>query len=179
MRTARITKLFALFLVLALAAVVPGLANTQTASADYGNQALWQIAISENCDNPSFCQGLGGFWGWAEFDAGGTGEAQLTGCGHLQAPSALTGAQHFSSDGTYTIMISPIDGLPHFFIVDEMVTFTGHNGGPPVTVHDPNPPYPSDTGIVAMPGHYNTMDILGFQAPPGVSFQVQVVQLPH
>ena len=46
-----------------------------------------------------------------------------------------------------------------------------------VTMVDPEPPYPSDTGIPAMAGHFSTDDVLGFHAP-GVSFQVQVVQIP-
>jgi hypothetical protein len=38
---------------------------------------------------------------------------------------------------------------------------------------------PADTGIPAAPGHYSTNEILGFQAPPGVSFQIQVVKIPN
>jgi hypothetical protein len=34
-----------------------------------------------------------------------------------------------------------------------------------------------DTGIPATPGHYNTMDLLGFSFP-GVAFQIQVAFRP-
>jgi hypothetical protein len=44
---------------------------------------------------------------------------------------------------------------------------------------DPEPPYPADTGIPAVPGHYNTSELLGFSPPPGVSFMVQVVRIPN
>src|SRR5215471_12850543 len=73
--------------------VIVGSMRVQTAHA-YGNTALWQVGLSFNCDNPSVCgaTNLGGFWGWVEFDSGGLGDAELTGCGHLQGGPA-SGAQ--------------------------------------------------------------------------------------
>src|SRR5258708_20157942 len=52
----------------------------------YGQLAQWQIGLSFNCNNVAICgaNGLGGFWGWAEFDSHNTPDAQVTGCGHLQ-----------------------------------------------------------------------------------------------
>jgi hypothetical protein len=35
-----------------------------------------------------------------------------------------------------------------------------------------------DTGIPAVPGHYSTDEILGFEAPPGVALQIQVAFRP-
>jgi hypothetical protein len=35
-----------------------------------------------------------------------------------------------------------------------------------------------DTGIPAVPGHYSTDEILGFEAPPGVAIQIQVAFRP-
>jgi hypothetical protein len=60
---------------------------------------------------------------------------------------------------------------------NEWVTYTGHTGGSPVTVYDPSPPYPSDTGIPAQPGHYSAQTLFGMKAPPGTNFEIQVVAL--
>src|SRR2546426_11548769 len=69
----------------------------------YGNTALWQIGLSFNCNNPSFCGTmLGGFWGWVEFDSGGLGDGTLTGCGHLTGPTSqgTAGAAPFNTPTT-------------------------------------------------------------------------------
>jgi hypothetical protein len=141
----------------------------------YTSKAQYQIGFSENCDNPSFCgsQNLGGFWGWAQFNFDGTADAQLTGCSHLQGGGPAKGAQHFSADVPGWFIGSNGD----FFITGEADTFTGRNGGPPVTVTNPFPPYPSDTGIPSAPGHYSAFKLFGFTPPPGVSIQIQVVKL--
>ncbi len=147
----------------------------------YGNLALWQIAISGNCDNPSLCGapfGTGGFWVWAEFDSGNTGDATVTDCGHLVGgPTAVQetgGAQHFNINIT-SWMIAPGSAGPRtFFITSEVDTITGRTGGPPVVITIPSENF--DTGVPAVAGHYSTTQILGFSAP-GVSFQLQVVQL--
>src|SRR3989442_2011285 len=57
-------------------------------AAAYGNgggsQQLYQATASMNCNNPSLCGSfLGGFWAWAEFDANGTFDAEVTFCSHL------------------------------------------------------------------------------------------------
>lgn len=93
--------------------------------------------------------------------------------------TAAAGAQHFAID------IADLNGQPgwyigqngDFFITNETDTFTGH-GGPPVTVFDAFPPYPHDLGIPAAPGHYDTTHLFGFPPPPGVTFQIQVTQVP-
>src|SRR5437773_418433 len=70
---------------LAAAAVLAvGLASPASAYGGGAGHDTWQVGISGNCNNPSFCgTELGGFWGWVEFDrfADGTitGDAQLTG----------------------------------------------------------------------------------------------------
>ncbi len=129
----------------------------------YGNTAIWQIGFSGNCDNPHLCGppfGLGGFWGWVEFDQGGVGDATL-----------------IEIENWY---VAPGSAGPMtFFLGDGEVTIVGHTGGPPMTV----PlgavfPAPFDTGFPAVPGHYSTSEILGFSAP-GVAFQYQVVQIPN
>ena len=59
------------------------------------------------------------------------------------------------------------------FLTSGTITLTGHTGGTPVTFPIPAP---IDTGVPLTPGHFSTVDFLGFTAP-GVSFQIQVVQL--
>jgi hypothetical protein len=133
------------------------------------------------CSNPSFCGGLdlSGFHGSAQFNPDGTASGQLTALGLLHGrPGA--GTDHFAID------IADLSGQPgwfvgpngDFFITNETDTFTGTNGGPPVTVFDAFPPYPHDLGIPATPGHLNTTELFGFAPPPGVTFQIQVTQLP-
>jgi hypothetical protein len=174
-------RLFLGFALTAALVISPGLAAAP-AGAEYGPLAVYQVAFSFNCNNPAFCGSeLGGFWGWAVFNSDGTSDAQLTGCGHLQGGpgGGGGGAQHFSADATGWF-IAPSSENPSmltFWISHEVVTFTGH--GPPVTLTDPEPPYPADTGIPAVPGHYNTSELLGFSPPPGVSFMVQVVRIPN
>jgi hypothetical protein len=159
------------------------LSHAPDAGHAYGPLAVYQVGFSENCNNPSFCgaSNLGGFWGWAEFDRDGTADAQLTDCSHLQGGGPAAGAQH------YSVAVSALNQAPgwdigpngDFFITNETDTFTGRSGGPPQTVFDAFPPYPSDTHIPAAPGHYNAARLLGFTAPPGVSIQIQVTQLSH
>src|SRR6266511_450004 len=156
--------------------------STLTAPAvnAYGNKALWQIGLSFDCNNPDFCgPELGGFWGWNNCYSDNTADADLTGCSHLQGRQApgSSGAGHFHDEATGWFIAPGITGMDDFWITGEEVTFVGH--GPPVTQTDPFPPYPMDTGIPAVAGHYDTPFFFGFDTPPGVAFQVQVVQLPH
>ena len=161
------------FAVLVLA-VVAAASVSGNAKADYGPLAVYQVAISQNCNNPTFCgPNLGGFWGWAVFNSDGTADAELTGCGHLVGGGGpgTAGAGHFHAD-VENWYIDPDTGT--FWVSDETDTFVGH--GPPQSSFTPDP---SDTGIPAAPGHYSTDEILGFAAPPGVSFQIQVVKIPN
>jgi len=133
----------------------------------YGSNALWQIGLSFNCNNPSFCDSMrGGFWGWVGFDSGGLGDATLTGCGHLTGPTShgSGGADHFNVEITgWTIMPGSAGPLT-FFVTSGTMTFTGTvPRGPPITV--PISPTPLDTGFPAVPGHFSTSMILGFTPP--------------
>src|SRR5919197_3176091 len=72
----------------AAAALAAGFASSAGAYGGGASHDTWQIGISGNCNNPSFCgEELGGFWGWIEFDryADGTitGDAKTAGCFHL------------------------------------------------------------------------------------------------
>ena len=158
--------LSAFLVVLALAPVAVPEAHA------YGNTALWQIAVSFNCNNPSLCASLGGFWGWIEFDQGGLGDATLTGCSHLASTiPPLSGANHFNADitGWY------VNATSHtFWVASGTMTITGHTGGSPVTVPITGP---LNTGVLAMPGHFSSQTLFGSVAPPGTNFEEQVVQL--
>lgn len=139
----------------------------------YGNTALWQIAISQNCDNPSLCgSNLGGFWAWAEFDTVG-GDATLTFCAHAIGGIAPGGAGHINVDILSWTVASGSAGPLTFFVTGETDTLVGH--GPPVSV-TVSPEF-FDTGIPAAPGHYSSLTLFGVQAPPGTNFEIQVVQL--
>jgi hypothetical protein len=171
--------------ILVVAALLIPIVTAQPAGA-YGSAAQWQVGLSGNCNNPTVrgADQLGGFWGWVEFDNDNTMDAELAYCNHLLRGSGAQppfgGALHTSvdvpaSDGWFIASSSGNPAFNDFWINGEVDTFTGH--GKPVTMVDPDPPYPSDTGIPAMVGHFSTDEVLGFHAP-GVSYQVQVVKIP-
>ena len=155
-----------------------GIMATSAPAGAYGNKALWQIGISANCDNPAVCGAdqLGGFWGWVEFDSDNTGDATLADCQHLQGRQlpGSSGAGGERMDITGWTIAAGSAGPATFIITSEVDTFTGRGGPFTVTIASEN----FDTGVPAVPGHYSTADVLGFTAP-GVSFQIQVVQLTH
>src|SRR6058998_3743853 len=89
----------------AAAALAAGFASSAGAYGGGASHDTWQIGISGNCNNPSFCgDELGGFWGWVEFDrfADGTitGDEQATGCGHFLGRGGSFGAEHADVDIT-------------------------------------------------------------------------------
>ena len=176
-RRITILKLATLTAILAALSFIPMV----PAGHAYNNTAIWQIGFSGNCNNPDLCGppfGLGGFWGWVEFDQGGVGDATVTECSHLSSDTApLSGAQSFLIEIENWYVAPGSAGPMTFFVPDGTATIVGHTGGPPVTV-----PLSSilaaDTGFPAVAGHYSTDEILGFSAP-GVSFQYQVVQIPN
>ncbi len=151
----------------------------------YGNTAVWQLGVSQNCDNPSLCENLGGFWGWIEFDNDGTGDATFAGCGHLVGPFGGGGADAFQIEIEGWFIADGFTGMPDFFVTGGTMTLTGHTGGPPVTVPLTTPDgkpidedHPFDTGFPAVAGHYDLAQLFGFSAP-GVNFVIQVVQIPN
>ena len=168
----RLTVLVSLVAMLALAV----LAATATPAGAYGGGAkhdMWQIGISGNCNNPSFCgEELGGFWGWVEFDrfADGTitGDAQVTGCFHLPggAGGGGGGAQHADVDITSAHIgpAGPEDPNPggQVFYIDANVV----NG----VTNDPD--FLGDSGIPVEAGHYS------FHPVAGVAFELQVAFRP-
>jgi len=186
-------RLFASAAIVAIAVIGIPIATAASASADYGHagtQNVWQIGISFNCNNLSFCgaDGTGGFWGWVQFNqdpvTGATSaDAELTGCGHTIGGGGA-GAGHTSIDVTGWFIAPGSAGPDTFWATGGTQTSTGH--GTKVTgplTNDDNsvvtPQNPNDTGIPADPGHYNTAEILGFSpTPPGVAMQIQVAYKP-
>jgi hypothetical protein len=144
----------------------------------YGGGAghdTWQIGISANCNNPAVCgQFLGGFWGWAEFDrsADGTqtwGDAEFAGCSHMVGGGGpgTAGAGHVSVEIESWTIAAGSAGPMTFWATGEQTLFL--RGGVKLTVPFVN----FDTGFSATPGHYSTVDVLGFKAP-GVAYQIQI-----
>lgn len=174
------TRRFIIAALLTAAALPTGPARAAAASAD-GRLALWEVAVSLECNNPSLCgDGLGGLRGEEAFYDDGTAHAELTQSLHLVGAGPAAGAQHISADanGWFVAPSSTNPTVNDFWISSEVATFTGQQGEPPITVTNPFPPYPEDTGIPAAPGHFNTSSFLGFDSPPGVSFHVEVVKMP-
>jgi hypothetical protein len=179
MKTSIFTKTRNALLVLIVVIVLLGAAPS-TALA-YGNDALWQIGLSFNCNNKDLCLnppfGIGGLWGWIEFDNDGQGDATLAGCTHLSSDLGLvTGADYMRIEIT-NWTVGP---MGTFIITDGTVTFAGVNTkGKPVTVPLSAVFGVLDTGVPAVAGHYSYSSQFGFTPPPGVNFENQVVQITH
>ncbi len=162
---------------MALAAV----AWTTPANAYGGgaNHDMWQIGLSFNCNNPSLCNseefgGTGGFWGWAELDrsADGTqtwGDAEFAFCFHTVGGGGA-GAGHTSQE-IESWYIAPGSAGPQTFFISG--TETDRFRGGTETSEFSN----EDSGVPAVPGHYNTNDVFGFSAP-GLAVQIQVAFRP-
>jgi len=172
-------RLLSATVLLAASALPLGLtaAAAGSASASTGG---FHVSASIACNNPSSCDlPLGVLTISGPFNADGTASAQTTGTSHLQGGGPADGAQHT------TISVANLNGQRgwfigsdgNFWITNETDTFTGR-GGPPVTVFDPFPPYPSDTGIPATPGHYTSTQVFGSPSSPGMHFIIQVTQVP-
>jgi hypothetical protein len=153
------------------------MAITATSASAYGHDGqmdVYQVGISFNCNNRDFCspEELGGFWGWAEFDhnpatGANTGDAEFAGCAHGQ----FSGAVHISIE-IEDWFVAPGSAGPQTFFAsgEETDSFRGHRDTFDFT--------DEDTGIPAVPGHYSTDEIFGFDTPPGVAAQIQVAFKP-
>ncbi len=152
----------------------------------YGNPALWQIGMSVGCDNQALCLqppfGVGGIWGWIDFDTGGLGDATLAGCSHLSTSiGVLTGATSINIDITQW-SIGPGSAGPFTFLLEDgTVTNAGTDIGGVVTLPLAALLGPGqtvfDTGVPAAAGHCSFASVMGFSAPPGVNYEIQVNQL--
>jgi hypothetical protein len=162
----------ALFAVLAIGGTAPAAAD------GYGNGGsnvqLYQVTASANCDNVSLCGGnLGGFWAWAVFNADGTFQGEVTGCGHLTKAGApgLAGAQQFQVDGHY--IITDFGLGPWIVITSEVDTASGGSlgTGTVITISSEFSPVGPAAKV-----KLSTAQILGFSAP-GVSFNETVTPM--
>jgi hypothetical protein len=139
-------------LVMATATLLIG---APSASADYGKLAQYQITFSQNCNNPDYClggdQGLGGAWGWLVLNNDGTGDLEITFCGHL--PGVGGGAGHEDVD----IDAWHVDTANGVFFID--------------SASDPD--FEGDTPIPATPGHYN------LHPAHGVNMEITVAKIPN
>jgi hypothetical protein len=160
----------------AAAALAAGFASSAGAYGGGASHDMWQIGISGNCNNPSFCVNdegqveLGGFWGWIEFDrfADGTitGDAKTAGCFHLLGGGGA-GAGFADVDITSAHIGPAQPEDPNYpggqvFYVDGNVV----NG----VTNDPE--FLGDSGIPVEPGHYS------FHPVAGVAFELQVAFRP-
>jgi hypothetical protein len=164
---------------LAAAAVLA--VGTASPAGAYGGGArhnMWQVGMSFNCDNPSLCTeemgGTGGLWGWIEFgrSADGTqtcGDAQAAFCIHTVGGGGAGGGHTSIEIESWTI--EPGSAGPQTFFASGEETDSSR--GMKNTFDFSH----VDTGISAVPGHYNTTDVLGFSAP-GVVIQIQVAFRP-
>jgi hypothetical protein len=166
-----------IFATLAAAAVLAAeFASSASAYGGGANHDMWQVGLSFNCNNPDFCgDETGGFWGWAEFDrsADGTltwGDAEFTFCFHTVG-GGDAGAGHESVEIESWTIAPGSAGSQTFYASGEV---TDSFRGTKTTEDFTN----VDLGISAVPGHYSTDEVLGFEAPPGVALQVQVAFRP-
>lgn len=164
-----------------LAAIVAGVTLvaaglTASTAGAYGSAAQWQVTISFNCDNASLCGGGGfGTWIWAEFNSDGSADATVTGCGHLVAAhGAFAGADHVNVDAHSWTIAPGSAGPATFFVTSETDTIVGH--GTPQVVDIPSESF--DTGVPAVPGHYSIAGLVFGFTGPGVTAQLQVVEIP-
>lgn len=154
-----------LLLAAATASFVAVAVAAPIASADYGNTAQYQAALSLNCDNKSspFCTqmvGLGGEWEWFAFSNDGTYDATMTFCAHND-PVFGSGAFHFNDSGNWqpgpvTPMAPPFGQTQDFWIND------GQGW------QDSGVPYLAKQSM-----HYS------FKPAPGISAVAQVAYIPN
>jgi hypothetical protein len=139
---------------------------TPTASADYGNKAQYQAAMSLNCDNKSasFCTnvvGLGGVWQWFAFNNDGTFDSTETFCGHND-PVFGSGAFHFNGDGSWRVGGVLPSSPPFGQTQDFWVNYNDGQGW-----QDSGVPYLANTSM-----HYS------LKPGPGISAEAQVTYIP-
>ena len=168
-----------LLMLAALAGIASLAGGLSTSAKGYGGGAahdMWQVGLSFNCNNAAFCEdGLGGFWGWAEFDRFSdgsiTGDAEFAGCGHTTRGGGPgeAGAGHSSVDIT-AAHIGPggPDDPPgvNVFYIDHNVVTSSFQGQTVTKVDDPE--FLGDSGIPSDAGHYS------FHPAAGVAGEVQV-----
>ena len=155
-----------LVLLAVVSAVVVAVA-APVASADYGNTAQYQAAVSLNCDNKkaSFCTdvvGLGGVWQWFAFSNNGTFDSTETFCAHND-PTFGSGAFHFNGDGSWQPGPVTPEAPPFGQTQDFWVNYNDGQGW-----QDSGVPYLANQSM-----HYS------FKGGPGISAVAQVSYIPN
>ena len=105
-------KKFALSVVATFALTIAIAGSTASPAAAYGNDAIYQIEFSLNCNDRTspFCTqvvGLGGLWGWIAVDDDGFADVEVTFCGHGFPLAPHGGAGHLSADIPWTYTTTP------------------------------------------------------------------------
>jgi hypothetical protein len=161
-------KRFALSVIatLALTTVIAG--STASGAAAYGNDAVYQIEFSGNCDDPAnfLCAnvfGVGGIWVWAALDKDQTGDGTVAFCAHGLPTAPHGGAFGSPVQVTWTV-IANYTGDP--FAIGSVNKDPNNNYLAIATAQGPLITVP------ATPGHYS------FRAGPAVQAQTQVVKIP-
>jgi hypothetical protein len=134
-----------------------------------GGGAAYQIAFSNNCNNPAVCfnpavaGSLGGDWGSIRLNSGGSGTAEFTSATH-QTPGVPTGAVHYSLVLAWNVLSSPLAPPP--------AALTADPNGNYLVITVVNIPSLGYLITPATPGHYKFQGAtLGM---PGVNFMVQI-----
>jgi hypothetical protein len=107
----RIVRLVLLASLLAAASL--GVNAGSVAAYGVADTPLAQIEYSQNCDNPSLCQGgpfgAGGVWLWIEIDGGPTsGTADVAGAGCFHIPGVGGGADPIRGEAPWTWSPTPV-----------------------------------------------------------------------
>jgi hypothetical protein len=151
----------------------------------YGSadQPIAQVEISANCNNLSFCNGLGiplgGVWAWAELDtaggseSGGTMDYTLAFCGHTGPGGGPHSAGAFGHPGVgaWTLFPNPGEALTSAPGASPFFDSSTYDGA--VYVLDFKTGQGEDDFMAAVPASYGHYSSPGYW-PAGAQFQTQV-----
>src|SRR4029077_14158155 len=149
-----------------VAALVIGGGSTAAA----GSAAVYQIAFSNNCNNPAVCfnpqvaGSLGGDWGSVRLNADGTGSAEFTSATH-QSPGTPNGAVHYSLILTWSQSSSPC-------LTATLCSVAPDPNGTYLVITVVNIPQLGVLITSATPGHYKFQGAMF--GMPGVNFMLQI-----
>jgi hypothetical protein len=121
-----------LLLLVVLAAVIAAL-SAASASADYGQGAIYQIELSVNDSGPHG----GGIWLWITLNSDNTGDYAGSDCGHGEGAASDRGDVTWHYDGNNVVIEGVLlNGLP--VSIDPFIP----------------PPYPTTITVPRTYGHY-------------------------
>jgi hypothetical protein len=156
--------------VLACLAVAAALVIGGSSTASAGGGAVYRIAFSNNCNNPSVCLNpqvagsLGGDWASIRLNADGTGSAEFTSATH-QTPGTPNGAVHFSLVLAWSQSSSPC-------VSATVCSVAPDPNGNYLVITVVNIPQVGMLITPATPGHYRFQGAMF--GMPGVNFMVQI-----